>query len=96
MAPRQFLILTADFKGEQPDVDLLVRQLDKALDWVRLTDNSWLLFTSNDPETWYTRFCKVSEDARVFITQIDASRRSGFMPKRVWEFIDQHKDEVRE
>ena len=94
---RRFLILLADFKDqEEPDPDVLVKQLDLALDWVRLTPTSWLLYTSKDPKTWYARFRKVSENGRVFISQVSGSERSGYMPKLVWEFIRKHQDEVSE
>ena len=97
MAGRRFLILLADFKGqEEPDPKMLVKQLDLALDWVRLTPSSWLLYTSKDAKIWYTRFRKISEKGRVFISQVDGSDKSGYMPKPVWEFIRKHQNEVRQ
>lgn len=96
MADHRFLILLADFKDKQPDADVLVKQLNKAKDWIRLSPSSWLLFTSNGPETWYTRFRRVSEEGRVFITQVEASQRSGYMPKSVWEFMRKHQEQIDE
>lgn len=96
MARRQFLMMTADFRDAPSDDDVLLEQLNKALDWIRLTPTSWLLFTSKDAKAWYARFRRVSAKGRVFITRVDPSDRSGFVSRSVWEFIDKHQDEVRE
>lgn len=94
MSKRQFLIMTADFMGVPPDDDILLEQLNKGLDWIRLTPTSWLLFTSKDAKAWYARFRKISPKGRVFITRVDPSERSGWMSKSVWEFIDKHGQEA--
>lgn len=62
--------------------------LDKAIDWIQVKNNTWLLYTSSDPKKWYARIKpKLRDGERVFISEVDPNMRSGWMPNSFWKFI---------
>jgi len=66
--------------------------LDKALDWIEISPNSWIVWTSSSPERWYSRIKKsFGEKTRIFICSIDASERHGWMPKEFWNFLNKDR-----
>jgi hypothetical protein len=90
MASR-FLMIVCEFK-EEPQWSQLQEVLDKALDWVRCSPNCWLVWTSSSPEKWYTRFDRLlnKEGDHIFVCEVNAQERSGWMPKSFWQFIKSH------
>jgi hypothetical protein len=77
-----------------PDLEELEGSFDRALDWYRYATNCWVVWTSSSPETWYTRLKKhLAEGDRVFICELHESERSGWMPRRFWEFMKSHQEQ---
>jgi hypothetical protein len=87
----RFLQVSFNFKID-PDLDDLEDTFDKALDWYRHSINSWVVWTSGAPEKWYSRLKKHLEDGdTVFICELNIEERSGWMPRRFWDFIKSHQ-----
>jgi len=89
--PQRFIQITFDFK-RQPDMAELNETLNKANDWITIAPNCWLLWTSSEADKWYSRVKKhLSDGDRVFICEVNIEDRSGWMPRKFWEFIREHQ-----
>lgn len=77
----------------EPDLEDLEDTFDKAIDWYRYAPNCWVVWTSSSPERWYSRLRKhLNEGDRLFICEINIGERSGWMPRKFWNFIKSHQD----
>ena len=66
--------------------------LNKAIDWIEVKPLTWLLWTTSDSKRWYARLKpKIGQGERVFICAVDATNRSGWMPRAFWDFIKKHQ-----
>lgn len=87
----QFLHVSFNFKSEV-NKDALKKQFDLALDWAHYMPNCWLLYTTSDPDTWYSRLKSLlSDQDHLFIVKIDKSVRNGWLPKWVWEWLNKQR-----
>jgi hypothetical protein len=73
----------------------LVKKLDLAKDWIRYGDCCWLLYTTSDAAKWNTRLADFVKErnGHFFIIRVDISKRQGWMPKRVWTWLREKRDE---
>jgi hypothetical protein len=93
MADRRFITVIFEFNGE-PNYSDLNPIFDRALDWVRFTPNSWLLWTSSTPNQWYSRLkSQLREGDRFFICEVNMEQRSGWMQRSFWDFIKSHQEQ---
>ena len=64
------------------------KKMDSALDWYRLNEKLWIVYSSSDPDKWYGRLQKLVEDSgSLFICQLEESNRQGWMSKEFWEWL---------
>lgn len=64
------------------------KKMDSALDWYRLNEKIWIVYSSSDPEKWYERLQKFVENSgSLFICQLEESNRQGWMSKKFWEWL---------
>jgi hypothetical protein len=84
---KHFVLISLDSK-EGDLTERLRRLLDRAIDWIELTPNSWLLWTSTSSNGWLKRL-KASEISfeNAFIIEVNPADRAGVMPDEVWKFI---------
>ena len=69
-------------------------QMDHALDWYRISESLWIVYTTSDPEKWFARLSPlVKEAGRVFICKLDTSVRQGWMNKDFWSWLRREKPE---
>lgn len=88
---RHFLHVGFDF-AEEPNLEELEKTFDKGLDWYRYSSNCWLVWTSSSPDRWYTRLKKhLKSGDIVFICEVRIDERSGWMPKKFWNFVKSHQ-----
>jgi len=75
----------------EPDLENLEKTFDNALDWYRYAPNCWVVWTSSSPEKWHSRLKKHLEDDDIMlICELNVDKRSGWMPKKFWNFIKSH------
>lgn len=72
--------------------DDVKKAMDKAVDWYRISDSLWVIYTTNDADTWYARLSPlVKESGELFICALDISDRQGWMSKAFWKFVRREK-----
>jgi hypothetical protein len=63
-------------------------KLNKALDWYRYDANLFIVYSSSDLSMWKTRLKPVAGGSGYyFVCEIDVSKRVGWMPKSLWEWL---------
>jgi hypothetical protein len=86
-ASRQFMLIQLA-KRSSVDTDRIRPILDKAVDWIQVSANTWVVWTSSSPVRWHERIKKIfGSEIRVLVVVIDAEQRSGRMPKAFWDFL---------
>ena len=94
MSSRRFILITGYFKNP-PDSDALEEALGKGLDWIQYASNCWLVWTSSSSDKWYGRFKPALKTGdRIFICELNIEKRSGWMPRSFWKFIQEHETET--
>jgi hypothetical protein len=91
---KRFLLVTFNF-GTKPKMKELEPVFDKGVDWLRYTQNCWLLLTKADPVTWTARLRPLLQvDDRFFIVEVNIKERQGRLPEWMWEWIKKHEADV--
>jgi hypothetical protein len=84
---KRYLQITFGWTGT-PKTKELEPVFNKAVDWMRLTNSSWIVWTSSTPRRWHERikpFLRTTDS--VFIVEINPSERFGQLPKWQWEWF---------
>jgi hypothetical protein len=84
----RFLLVSFNFEGREPPYAKIQESLNNAIDWVRYAPNCYLLYTTTDVPSWYSRLKEiVHADDSIFVVEINLTNRQGWLPKMVWEWI---------
>ena len=92
-----YLHLSFHFYGpvSQQLVDKIAEAINSADDWLRYSNNCWILWTSHSPEDWYNRLILIPElkPHSIFIVRVDISpqNRSGQFPRWIWDWINKSR-----
>ena len=92
----QFLIVTVNVKAPI-DEKQLKATLDVAIDWVQYMPGSFLLKTTSDASTWYTRLKAVfGTENQFLITKADPSQQQGWISEWVWDWIRKNETQAKQ
>jgi len=85
----QFYMIMVKAPRLSPEDATLKKKLNLALDWHRISDDCWLVWTTCDAAKWYERLGDFARKKKghVFICRLDARDRQGWMPKAVWTWL---------
>jgi hypothetical protein len=62
--------------------------LNKGLDWFRYHKNVYIVYTVCDAQTWHNRLkTHVVPGGELFISELDITKRSGFMVDEFWKWL---------
>lgn len=88
---RRYLHVAFSFRTENKSL-ALEPVFNKAIDWIRYTPTNWLLWTNRDAADWYRRVKPILDDGdHVFIAEVDLDQRAGWLPKSVWNWINEDR-----
>src|SRR5579871_5554399 len=66
----------------------LEKAFDLALDWYKFGSNNWIVWTTADINTWYSRLRPlINDEDRLLITEVNPNGRNGWMAKDFWEWF---------
>ena len=67
---------------------ILEEVMDRAIDWYRLRDNVWIVYSTSDAEKWYNRLAPIVKDSgSVFICRLNPQDRQGWMARGFWKWL---------
>ncbi len=91
MAQARYLQITFQFE-KPPEYTKLNPVFDNALDWARIADNVWIVWTTSTPTEWYERLKPVlRQNDFMYIFGIDNNVRHGWGRKWIWEWLDKKR-----
>ena len=69
------------------------KKMDLAVDWYRIGDSLWILYSTSNVEKLYQRLAPLFKNSgSVFICKLDETERQGWMNEAFWDWIRSAKD----
>ena len=94
MASAEFYVVYIKRKSDV-SYDAVKEKMDQSVDWYRIDETLWVLYTTSDAEKWYGRLSPLVKDSgNVFICKLDITTRQGWMNKDFWSWIRREKKET--
>ena len=82
-------------RNASASLDDVTKIMNNSLDWYRVEETLWILYTTSDAEKWYARLSPVAkESGNFFICKLDTSLRQGWMSKHFWSWLKREKPET--
>lgn len=91
MAERQYLHVAINCEKRPIPEKELEELFSTSLDWIRYAPNCWILWTLTDSQGWYPYLKRILKNDDFFICELKFANRQGWLPKRVWEWIDKER-----
>jgi hypothetical protein len=90
----RFLVIV--FTWSTPKVAAMNSLFDAALDWLKVNDGTWILWTNTNPSEWLAYIkAKMDTDDSVIIAELNLDsvneNYSGWHKKMIWDWIDKHR-----
>ena len=95
----RFLLVLFTWHGH-PKTKELEPLFGTAIDWLRISPNTWILYTSNDAELWFSyinRYLSKAGDTEDFVIiselnlSVPGDTYSGWQTKMVWDWIQKSR-----
>ena len=62
--------------------------LNDATDWIRYSDQCWLIYSSINAREWHKQLSGfVKDEGELFIARLEIDDRQGWMAKSFWDWI---------
>lgn len=72
--------------------DEVEARMNKALDWYRITESLWIVYSNSTPERLYERLSPLVKDSgNVFICELNVHNRQGWMKKGFWKWLKEER-----
>lgn len=79
-------------RRENVAFDDIKKKMDQSLDWYRIDEQTWFVYSTSTAEKLYARFePTVKDGGNIFICQLDTSNKQGWMSKNFWEWINKDR-----
>jgi len=89
----QFLQISFRF-AQGRKVKALEPVFSLGLDWMRLSDTSWIVWTTSNPQEWYARLRPhIDKRDGCFIIAIDVTQKAGQLYPWQWDWFKKHQQE---
>ena len=89
----QFFIIYINNREQDVTYEDLEEKMDHALDWYRIRENLWVVYSTSNAEQWYERLRPlIKKSGNLFICELKASNRQGWMPENFWKWFDKSRD----
>ena len=73
---------------EDVTLKAVTEQMDKCVDWYRLSEETWIVYSTVTPEKLYARFSPLAKTSgRLFVCKLDTKQRQGWMDKSFWSWL---------
>lgn len=72
--------------------DEIKQKMDSAVDWYRVSESFWIVYTTSDTEKWFARLAPfVKPSGSLFICKLDVSTKQGWMNADFWSWLRREK-----
>lgn len=85
---RRFLHIAFRWADGRAKTDELIPKFDLAANWIRYAPNCWIMYTSRDPDSWYSLLrSHITDRDWLFIVELNIHNRQGWLPRSVWDWL---------
>ena len=92
MAQANFYIIYIKRKKEIT-YESVKEKMDLSVDWYRINEQLFVLYTTSDAEKWYSRLSPfVKESGSLFVSKLNTNDRQGWMVDEFWKWLRREKD----
>ena len=89
----KFLHVGINFGERRTGLDQLQAQFGR-VSWARYAPNCWIVRTDETPQELATKLrTTMNTDDSIFVCEIDMRSKFGWLPKNVWDWINQFDDD---
>ncbi|SHN02018.1 hypothetical protein [Phytopseudomonas punonensis] len=75
-------------KNSDATLEQIEDKMNLANDWYRVNSDLWIVYSTSDPEKWYSRLSPlVKKDGNVFICKLEVKDRQGWMNRTFWRWL---------
>jgi hypothetical protein len=94
MAKPNFYMVYID-RNKDVSYEKVEEKMDLSVDWYRIKENLWILYTTSDAEKWYKRLSPLAKnDGNILICELNINNRQGWMNKKFWKWVRREKDDT--
>ena len=87
MAKAKYYMIFID-RNKDSNYENVKEKMNLAIDWYRIRENLWIVYTTSDQFKWYERLKNlVKNDGHVFICLLDIHQRQGWMKNKFWSWL---------
>jgi hypothetical protein len=87
MASGMFYVVYID-RDPNVSLEMVTAAMDKAVDWYRINESLWIVYTTSDADKWNSRLRPLTkESGNFFICKLDTANRQGWMSKGFWKWL---------
>ena len=91
MAKAHFYMIHIERKKEI-SFDQVKEKMNLANDWFRIRENLWIVYSTSEPEKWYSRLSEyVLKEGQLFICKLAPEDRQGWMDQGFWDWLNRKK-----
>jgi hypothetical protein len=88
----RFIHVTFSWSGAPKTTILEVPVFDIAIDWIRYSQDCWIVYTTTGADWWYERIRHHMTVAdRVFICELNMRDNSGWLDQWVWTWLNKSR-----
>jgi hypothetical protein len=94
MTSAKFYMIYID-RNKDTTYEQIQKKIDLAVDWYRISEELWIVYTTSNEEKWYSRLKPfVKSRGHTFVCKLDVSHRQGWMTKGFWKWLRREEDET--
>jgi hypothetical protein len=89
MVTPRFIHIGFNFTGEPP-LKALAETFNRALDWMRYSQNCWIIYSNTELETWRDRIRQtpgVLPGDSFFLSEFNSQAYTGYQYDWVWQWL---------
>lgn len=89
MASAQFYIVYIK-PARGRTLDEIEKKMNLAVDWYRIEETVWVLYTTSDAEKWCSRLLSLVQgegDGYLLVAKLDVEDRQGWMTNQFWKWL---------
>ena len=68
-------------------------KIDKALDWFKISNEYWIVYSSSSIDKWMLRLQKLVEpNGSLFVCKLDTAMKNGWMTTEFWDWMNKDRE----
>jgi hypothetical protein len=89
----RYLHVSFGIDGTKIDDDVLKDIFNKAGDWIRYNNYSWIIYTDKDATYWKDQLKQANKgDISFLVMEVKLDHRNGWITQKIWDWLNKKRD----